>query len=124
MLTITDPIFAAIDAHKAAVVARWPILDAYINQTNDDPRRAETLAALDLASEAEATATIELRNIRATTFAGLMALTTYYGEHTDKHHDWIGGEDAGDLEGQSFEAGLIRSLSAAMVQISGQSTAV
>lgn len=123
----TDPIFAAIDAHKLAVAARSPILNVFVNLTNDAPDRVEIEDALLTASDAEIAAGADLTNICPTTVAGVMAVTTYYAALMKLDHEWIGGgfidEEAGDVEPRSFEACLIRSLAAAVAQINGETVA-
>jgi hypothetical protein len=105
------PIFAAIEAHRQAVLVRLPILDAYGTTSDSDPDSA----AIDDELAAACGAEIEV--------PGLMAVTVYVSKLTNSGHDWIGGdlidEDAGDTEPRSFEACLIRSCAAALAQING-----
>jgi hypothetical protein len=114
--TKIDPIFAAIEAHRQAVLVRLPILDAYITTSDGE-------LELAAACEAEIEAQAALTNILSTTIPGLMAVTVYVSKLTNSGHDWIGGdlidEDAGDIEPRSFEACLIRSCAAALAQING-----
>jgi hypothetical protein len=112
--TKTDPIFAAIEAHRQANAALTLMLEE--DGVTDD--------ALNPACEAERTAAIELTNIPATTIAGLMAVTVYVSSLTNRGYDWticgdLIDEDAGDTEPRSFEACLIRNLAVALAQING-----
>jgi hypothetical protein len=122
--TKIDPIFAAIEAHRQAVIARMPILEMRMTTGDDAPDSATFDDALDAACEAEIEAQAALTNITATTIPGLMAVTVYVSKLTNRGHDWtIGGdlidEDAGDTESRSFEACLIRSCAVALAQING-----
>jgi hypothetical protein len=121
--TKIDPIFAAIEAHKAAVVAHQPIGDKYMSTSFNDPNWnsivAETEASFDVVSALQ----IDLTNIKPTSSAGVMALLAYVTEQTDGDHIWMDidliDEDAGDAEPRSFEACLIRSCAVALAQING-----
>jgi hypothetical protein len=115
--TETDPIFAAIEAHRQAVTALALILEE--DDVPDD--------VLNAACEAEIEAQTALTNVTATTVIGLMAVTVYVSKLTNSGHDWTAGgdlidEDAGDTEPRSFEACLIRNMAAALAQINGVTT--
>jgi hypothetical protein len=121
--TKVDPIFAAIKAHKAAVVAHQPIGDKYMSTSFKAPDWnaivIETEASFDVVRALQ----IELTNIKPTSGAGVMALLAYVTEQTDGDHIWMDidliDEDAGDTEPRSFEACLIRSCAVALAQING-----
>jgi hypothetical protein len=122
--TKTDPIFAAIEAHRQAVIVRMPILETRVTTSDNAPDSAAIDDALAAACEAEIEAQAALTNIPATTIPGLMAVTVYVSKLTNRGHDWsIGGdlidEDAGDTQPRSFEACLIRSCAAALARING-----
>ena len=76
----TDPIFAAIDAHRRA----WAELDADIEQLDErqeqDPAAARRLEELhEAVSEAES----QLIDVAPTTMAGLSALASYAVDHSE-----------------------------------------
>jgi hypothetical protein len=93
-----DPIYAAIQAHKAAVIALSLIVDLHSKLdrelpiekcrssvtaweeeifSTDDPRWIECERALKAAFDRETDAAIDLVNVRPTTGAGLLALLQY-----------------------------------------------
>jgi hypothetical protein len=114
-----DPIFAAIEAHKAAVIAHEVACDAHAQAEEGIPweRRksfflsrvccgdehdhfvntdapewlAVAMAYVD-ALDAEISTAIALTNIHATTIPGLMAVTVYVSNLTNCGYDWTIGE--------------------------------
>jgi hypothetical protein len=92
--TKIDPIFAAIDAHRQATAARYPILE----KMGDIADGWVLEDAPDKAAKIELAATVKLRKIQPTTIAGVMAVTAYFAEHMDRYPGcgWIGGEIAYD----------------------------
>jgi hypothetical protein len=121
--TKIDPIFAAIEAHRQATAARYPILEA-LGSTRDT-ERGSIEDAHDKAADIEVAATAKLRKTLPTTIAGVMAVTTYFVEHRDRYPCWIGGETKAKRgsfdypEPQAFEGSLIRNLAVALAKISG-----
>jgi hypothetical protein len=116
--TKTDPIFAAIEAHRRAAAARYPVLEAMMATRDDAPERRAMEAAHDKAVAVEMAATVRLRKIQPTTIAGVMAVTAYFAEHMDRYPGcgWIGGKIAYD-DPCWFGDGLIRNLAAALNKI-------
>jgi hypothetical protein len=103
MLTVTqdtkiDPIFAAIEAHRRAAAARYPILELMGATRDGAPERWAMEDAHDKAADVEVKATVKLRKIRPTSVAGVMAVTAYFAEHMDRYPGcgWIGGKIAYD----------------------------
>ncbi len=121
MKPVADPVFAAIEARKAAVIARQPVSDKYMITSFDAPEWNLIVIETEALFAAERAVEIELTKIKPTSVAGAMALLVYYTEQTDRGHVWIGGdlidEDAGDTEPRSFEACLIRSVAASLAKI-------
>jgi hypothetical protein len=121
--TKVDPIFAAIDAHRRATAARYPILEKMGCTRDGVPERWAMEDAHDEAVDVEVAATVKLRKTQPTSLAGVMAVTAYFVEHRDLYPFWIGGgikSKPGSLdypEERSFEDSLIRSLAAALAQI-------
>ena len=117
--TRPDPIFAAIDAHRAATAARYPIMKKLMN-TRGKAAASRLEASHDKAADAEVAATVKLRKTIPTTLAGVTALTAYFVEHKDRYFDWIGGDvksKAGTVaypDGISFEACVIRNCAGAL----------
>jgi hypothetical protein len=116
--TKADPIFAAIEAHRRATAARYPILELMGITRDDAPERCAMMVAHDKAGDVEVKATVKLRKILPTTIAGVMAVTAYFVEHMNRYPGcgWIGGEIADDP--CWFGDGLIRNLAAALGKIS------
>ncbi|MGF6309931.1 hypothetical protein ABIB82_004072 [Bradyrhizobium sp. i1.8.4] len=80
-----DPIFAAIEHHKAARAefARWADLQGELeiaNVRSTDPRWIEADEEVTRSMKADDAAAIELLNIRPTTMAGLLALLKHATE--------------------------------------------
>ena len=102
---VPDPILAAIETHKAAVVeavaahARFAALEnrladngrlQYERRTDDETRRGKEIeAARDAAWEAETDAANVLLDTDLTTLAGVVALLVYARDH-DAANDSIG----------------------------------
>jgi hypothetical protein len=120
MLTATkptkiDPIFAAIEAHRRATGARYIILEAIGGSA---PERGVTEDAHDKAAEVDRAATKQLRKIRPTTVAGVMAVTAYFVEHIDRYPGWGWTTEPKNRDDPNwFTEGLIRNLAAAMATI-------
>jgi hypothetical protein len=116
--TKIDPIFAAIEAHRKATAARYPILEMMVCTRDGLPERWAMEDAHDKAAEIEVKATVKLRKIQPTTIAGVMAVTAYFAEHLDRYPGcgWIGGKIAYD-DPCWFGDGLIRNLAAALAKI-------
>jgi hypothetical protein len=142
-----DPIFAAIEAHRRALIARDLALDAFGKAEQEIPselrksyflsrRRCgeehdhivdtdaqewlEVSRAWIEAMDAEFLAAIELTNIKPATIAGVAAVTAYYTQMMALDPCWpeeLIDEDAGDTVPQSFETCLSRNLAAALAQI-------
>jgi hypothetical protein len=121
--TKIDPIFAAIEAHRKATAARYPILETLGGTRDGAPERGAIEDVHDKAADIEVKATVKLRKTVPTTIAGMMAVTTYFVEHRDRYPCWIGGEitpkpgDGDWPEPRSFEACLIRNLATALIKI-------
>jgi hypothetical protein len=116
--TKTDPIFAAIETHRQATAARYPILATMMATMDGAPERWAMETAQDKATGVEIAATVELRKIQPTTIAGVMAVTAYFAEHVDRYPGcgWIGGNIAYD-DPCWFGDGLIRNLAGALAKI-------
>ncbi len=112
-----DPTFAAIEAHRRATAARYPILERW-GTRGMTHRNAAQQVAHDKAAKIEVAATVKLRKIQPTTIAGVMAMTAYFAEHMDRYPGcgWIGGEIAYD-DPCRFGDGLIRNLATALRKI-------
>jgi len=86
-----DPIFAAIEAHKAANATYSQVCPISSNMTRDDPGYAEADAATEAACHAERDAAIDLAYVAPTTRAGVTALLEYVLEDDrdyPAHEDW------------------------------------
>jgi hypothetical protein len=116
--TKIDPIFAAIEAHRQATAARYPILETMMATRDGGPERRAMEDAHDKAADVEVATTKKLRKIQPTTIAGVMAVTAYFAEHMDRYPGcgWIAGEATYD-DPSWFAGGMIRNLAAALAQI-------
>lgn len=114
----SDPIFAAIEAHRQATAVRYPILETMMATRDDAPERRAMEAAHDKAADVEIAATVKLRKIQPTTIAGVMAVTAYFVERIDRYPDcgWITDPKIWD-DPNWFEHGLMRNLAAALIKI-------
>lgn len=111
---VSDPIYAAIEAHKIAAAAREAEHARYVvfeneladnerlqrdRRHDDETRRGEEIeTAINEASHMEEVAAYALLDIRPTTMAGLVALLTYAIDHDDANHG-MGWPDAIGCEG-------------------------
>jgi hypothetical protein len=121
--TKIDPIFAAIDVHRQATAARYPILETMMATRDGAPERRAMEASHDKAAAVEIKATVKLRKIQPTTVAGVMAVTAYFVEYIDRYPDcpWISDPKNWD-DPHWFEHAMIRNLAAALVRINGKVT--
>jgi hypothetical protein len=78
--TKLDPIFAAIEAHRQATAARYPILETLGSTRDGAPERGAIEDAHGKAADIEVKATVKLLKTLPTTIAGVMAVTTYFVE--------------------------------------------
>jgi hypothetical protein len=131
--SVIDPVFAAIEAHKAAVIAHELALDAHAQAEEtipwelrrsfflsrvycgddqdhvvetDAPEWLAVARAYVAAMDADLSTAIALTNVLATTIPGVMAVTAYCAELTALGHcrpTDLIDEDAGDTEPRSFE---------------------
>jgi hypothetical protein len=85
-----DPIFAAIEAHKAANVTYSRTCSLSTNMRYDAPGYAEADAATTEACHAERDAAIDLTRIAPTTRTGIDALLAYV---LDNDRDYPGHDD-------------------------------
>jgi hypothetical protein len=123
--TKIDPIFAAIEAHRKATAARYPILETLGSTRDGAPERGAIEDAHDKAADIEVKATVKLLKTLPTTIAGVMAVTAYFVEHRDRYPCWIGGETEPNPkpgsfdypEPRTFEDSMIRNLAAALMKI-------
>jgi hypothetical protein len=121
--TKIDPIFAAIEAHRQATAARYPILEMMGCTRDGVPERWAMEDAHDKAADVEVAATVKLRKTQPTSIAGVMAVTAYFVEHKDLYPCWLGGGikskplSVDYPEDRSFEDSMIRNLAAALAKI-------
>jgi hypothetical protein len=92
MLTATkptkaDPIYAAIEAHRRATTARYPILELMGSTRDGAPERWAMEEAHEKWANIEEKATVKLRKTQPTTIAGVIAVTAYVVEHIDRYPD-------------------------------------
>lgn len=115
-----DPIFAAIEAHRQATAARYPILEKMMAKRDGTAAHTALWIKHEEAFSIEVKATVKLRKIQPTTIAGVMAVTVYFAEHMDRYPGcgWMGGEVAYD-DPCWFGDGLMRNLAGALARING-----
>jgi hypothetical protein len=114
---VSDPIYAAIESHKAAVAAGEAAHDRYMaleeelhrngrlrrpDRTKDETRRADEIEEeLQCAHRAEGAAAIALLGADVTTLAGLMTLLAYVQKYDDDTYGegWPDGLYDDSIEG-------------------------
>jgi hypothetical protein len=82
-----DPVFAAIEHHRAALWARWAALRISGGIAPTDPRENEAMARTDAACAREHEALERLITCRPTTTRGLVSLIAYLGQPEDDDDD-------------------------------------
>jgi hypothetical protein len=108
-IAASDPIFAAIDAHRATVAARNLSIDVHCElegelpkdkrQSNidaweekivatDDPRWIDSERSVNRAWDAEEDAAVAILHVRPTTLAGVIALLEYANEADTDGETW------------------------------------
>lgn len=128
----SDPILAAIEAHKAAVVASLAVLKRfsafedeladngrlqYEYRNDEEGRRGLALEAeRDAAYDAEAEAACAMLNASPTTLAGVVALLTYVRDHDESNHG-MGFPD--DMMAGTFQAVLIANMADLLPELVG-----
>jgi hypothetical protein len=87
--TATDPIFAAIEAHRRTtdrwmvhVRRDWELQDQKIEF--DDPRRVAIEQKMTVAADVEHEASVKLVDVEPTSLAGVIALLSYFAENEVK----------------------------------------
>ena len=111
-----DPIFAAIESHRAAWDAFATMIKTAIS--DDDPR-------IDVASDAEEKAAIAILDVTPLTIPGVIALLKHAAEHEKSGNTWpcrlFDSEDEGDRfgarYGHSWSYFLHRDLAKALTSI-------
>jgi hypothetical protein len=78
-----DPIFAAINVHRTALMARWAAFGTYGEIAADDPSYNKAEARAHAAMDREHEALKALVACQPTTANGLMALLAYVGQPAD-----------------------------------------
>jgi hypothetical protein len=78
-----DPIFAAINVHRTALMARWAAFGAYGEIAADDPSYNKAEARANATMDREHEALKALVGCQPTTANGLMALLAYVGQPAD-----------------------------------------
>jgi hypothetical protein len=127
-----DPIFAAIEAHKAAhklvesAVDTFAVLEREVQakggrfstEMDEDPRVAVCEEAVDQAWDVETDAAAELVTIRPTSAAGMLALLKYAIEADTDGMGWPSElqSDDGELE-RSWQYFLIKNLGDVLPEI-------
>jgi hypothetical protein len=81
-----DPVTAAINQHRTALLARWAAFAAYKDLAGDDPGYNRAKARSEAAFDREHEALKALVACEPTTINGLLALLAYVGESEDGPH--------------------------------------
>ncbi len=76
--TKIDPIFAAIEAHRQATAASYPILEKIVRTRDGAPKLRAMQLAYDKAADVEKKAAVKLRKIQPTTVVGVITVTAYW----------------------------------------------
>jgi hypothetical protein len=132
---VPDPIFEAIEGHRAAYVAfsaeldrqcalekelpkerRKSSIDAWETKIveTDDPRWIDAEKAVRQASEAETDAAIKLVDVRPCTTAGILALLEYVLLCERRGDEWPNGLADDDDKGRSWYYFMIENVAAAL----------
>jgi hypothetical protein len=77
---IDDPVFAAIERHKATFRKRMEAGSAHFDLSPSDPQNAELVAADEIATDEDTVAAYELADTQPATMAGVLALIDYVDE--------------------------------------------
>ena len=120
-----DPIFAAIEVHKAARVRVYAAIDANnlietqiigagkrLRDSKDNPEYVCCENALDVAHDAETDAACALVNILPTTIAGVIALLSYAHSSDTDGEGWpeLATDDGPKARTRSWQFFLIQNL--------------
>lgn len=103
-----DPVFAAIECHRALHLSWSTAVDVQSNLRDDDPRYGDADEATDVASDDLDDAAVDLLNIVPTTIAGAAALLRYaydvtradgwtWPDHVDAEEEGEDGRSWSDL---------------------------
>ncbi len=133
----SDPIFAAIEAHKRAAIETHRKGMPYWSSMDGTPEHEAAEAEYFDAEEAEDEAAVQLLDVRPTTMAGVIALLRYVadfdqqkitdGSWWSEQHQWPYELSDDDLIGAKtgkvlllpFHALLLRNVQAAIEEIAG-----
>ena len=130
----TDPIYAAIDSHRAAHLRESELCAIAGDMTKMDSGKPAADAATSAASDAADDAAVALTNIRPTTLAGIVALLAYIDDFNcgrvgdSEHYQWpdeLLDDDVKTRRGRALEMPyafwIMRNVQAALATIAVQS---